>query len=237
MYSIETRLPQKQFLREPGPWSQCAVNEERRTLRVGGLIAIPVLVVAALVFFLSYRHNQQQNTRVYAAITRLQTGMLTQQRLIESSRRGLEGGEHGPSVASDQQKVQLQKGAKTCGRRLRPAKMRTRLLCKTSQSNVIPLTLRRTSSWRLKQPRLPDVNSGGSVTDGRTKWPKLLARWLRSECVNRVFALTLTLDPPYSDNQKRGRSVPCTSSCNVSAAHQPPRLRPLKYRLSFCQTA
>jgi DNA-binding response OmpR family regulator/S1-C subfamily serine protease len=86
-----------------------AVNEERQTLRVGGLTATAVLVVAALVFFLLYRHNQQQNTRVYAAITRLQTGMLTEQRLTESSRRGLEASEHAPSLASDPQKVQLQK--------------------------------------------------------------------------------------------------------------------------------
>src|SRR6266852_5109175 len=71
-----------------------AVNEERRTLRVGGLTTIAVLGAAALVFLLLYRHNQQQNTRVYAAITRLQTGMLTEQRLMESSRRGLERGEH-----------------------------------------------------------------------------------------------------------------------------------------------
>ena len=86
-----------------------AVNEERRTLRVGGLTAIAVLVAAASVFFLLYRHNQQQNTRVYAAITRLQTGMLTEQRVMQGSRRGLEGGEHSPSPASDSQKVQLQK--------------------------------------------------------------------------------------------------------------------------------
>src|SRR6201981_1984399 len=78
-----------------------AVNEERRTLRVGGLTAIAVLVVAALVFFLLYRRNQQQTTRVYAAITRLQTGMLTEQQLMESSRRGLEASEHSPSLASD----------------------------------------------------------------------------------------------------------------------------------------
>jgi len=86
-----------------------AVNEERQTLRVGGLVAIAVVVMAALVFFLLYRHNQQQNTRVYAAITRLQTGMLTEQRLMDSSRRGLEAGEHSPSLASDPQKMQLQK--------------------------------------------------------------------------------------------------------------------------------
>jgi DNA-binding response OmpR family regulator/S1-C subfamily serine protease len=86
-----------------------AVNEERRTLRVVGLTAIAVLVAVALVSFLLYRHNQQQNTRVYAAITRLQTGMLSEQRLMESSRRGLEASEHGPSLAIDPQKVQLQK--------------------------------------------------------------------------------------------------------------------------------
>jgi DNA-binding response OmpR family regulator len=86
-----------------------AVNEERRTLRVVGLTAIAVLVAVALVSFLLYRHNQQQNTRVYAAITRLQTGMLSEQRLIESSRRGLEASEHGPSLATDPQKLQLQK--------------------------------------------------------------------------------------------------------------------------------
>ena len=86
-----------------------AVNEERRTLRVVGLTAIAVLVAVALVSFLLYRHNQQQNTRVYAAITRLQTGMLSEQRLMESSRRGLEASEHGPSLATDPQKVQLQK--------------------------------------------------------------------------------------------------------------------------------
>jgi len=84
-----------------------AVNEERRTLRVGGLVVIAVLLVAAVVFFLLYRHNQQQNTRVYAAITRLQTGMLTEQKLMESSRRGLEASEHASSLASDSQNVEL----------------------------------------------------------------------------------------------------------------------------------
>ena len=110
-----------------------AVNEERRTLRVGGMTAIAVLVAAALVFFLLYRHNLQQNTRVYAAITRLQTGMLTEQRLMESSRRGLEGGEHSTHPwRAIHKKCNFRKGATTCGRRLQPAKTRTRLLCKIS---------------------------------------------------------------------------------------------------------
>src|SRR5437870_12202714 len=67
-----------------------AVNEERRTLRVGGLATVIVLIAAALIFLFSYRRAQEQNTRVYAAITRLQKGMLTQQQLVERSRRARE---------------------------------------------------------------------------------------------------------------------------------------------------
>jgi DNA-binding response OmpR family regulator/S1-C subfamily serine protease len=86
-----------------------AVNEERRTLRVGGLAIVAVLIVAGLVFFFFYRRTQQQNTRVYTAITRLQTGVLTQQKLMERSRPTLEDGERGPSLASNPEKLQLQK--------------------------------------------------------------------------------------------------------------------------------
>jgi DNA-binding response OmpR family regulator/S1-C subfamily serine protease len=86
-----------------------AVNEERRTLRVGGLATVAVLIVAGLLSLLFYRRAQQQNTRVYAAITRLQTGMLTQEKLMEHSARALDEGERGPSRASDPQKFDLQK--------------------------------------------------------------------------------------------------------------------------------
>jgi DNA-binding response OmpR family regulator len=86
-----------------------AVNEERRTLRIGVLATVAVLIVAGLTFFFFYRRGQEQNTRVYAAITRLQTGVLTQQRLMERSRQAVEGAEPGPALASDSQKLQLQK--------------------------------------------------------------------------------------------------------------------------------
>ena len=86
-----------------------AVNEERRTLRVSGLAAITVLIVAALAFVFFYRRGQEQNTRVYAAITRLQTGVLTQRQLMERSGRALENEDRGSSNASDPQKLQLQK--------------------------------------------------------------------------------------------------------------------------------
>jgi DNA-binding response OmpR family regulator/S1-C subfamily serine protease len=86
-----------------------AVNEERRTLRVGGLVTVALLVVAVLVFSFFYRRTQAQNTRVYAAITRLQTGVLTEQQLMERSRRALEDRGRGSSQASDPQKLELQK--------------------------------------------------------------------------------------------------------------------------------
>jgi S1-C subfamily serine protease len=86
-----------------------AVNEERRTLRGVGLAAVGVLIAVALVVLFFYRRSQEQNVRVYAAITRLQTGVLTQQQLMERSRQPVEDSEHGPSVASDSQKLQLRK--------------------------------------------------------------------------------------------------------------------------------
>jgi DNA-binding response OmpR family regulator len=86
-----------------------AVNEERRTLRVGGLATAAAVLVAALAFLFSYRRTQEQNTRVYAAITRLQAGVLTQQQLMERSRRALQDRDHSPSPASDSQKLELQK--------------------------------------------------------------------------------------------------------------------------------
>jgi len=86
-----------------------AVNQERRTLRVGSLATIAVLIIAAVVFSFFYRRTQEQNTRVYAAITRLQTGVLTEQRLMERSRRALEDAERSQSRVSDPQKLQLQK--------------------------------------------------------------------------------------------------------------------------------
>jgi DNA-binding response OmpR family regulator len=86
-----------------------AVNQERRALRVGRLVTAAVLIVAAVVFVFFYRRTQEQNTRVFAAITRLQSGVLTQEQLIERSRRALEEAEQRPSLASDPQKLQLQK--------------------------------------------------------------------------------------------------------------------------------
>src|ERR1700735_1819689 len=86
-----------------------SVNEERRTLRLGGLIAVAVLILAGLVFAFFYHRAQQQNTRVYAALTRLQSGVLTQQRLMDRSRTAAGDAAPSPSPASNPQQAQLKK--------------------------------------------------------------------------------------------------------------------------------
>jgi DNA-binding response OmpR family regulator len=86
-----------------------AVSEEQRTLRVGRKIALAIVGLAAVAFLISYHRTQQQNTRVYAAITRLQTGALTEQELLDRSRRVLEHAQNDPSPPRNSEKVQLQK--------------------------------------------------------------------------------------------------------------------------------
>ncbi|MGO9339209.1 MAG: trypsin-like peptidase domain-containing protein [Terracidiphilus sp.] len=86
-----------------------AVHEGRKTLRISGLATVSVLIVTGLFFLFFYRRGQEQDTRVYAAITRLQTGVLTQQKLMARSRRPLEDPEGDPVRVSDPQKHQLQK--------------------------------------------------------------------------------------------------------------------------------
>lgn len=86
-----------------------AVNDERRSLRVGRIIAVALLAAGATAILVFYHRTQQNNTRVYAAITRLQSGMLTQQQLMDRSQRRLEEAQRDPSLAKSSQKLQLQK--------------------------------------------------------------------------------------------------------------------------------
>ena len=99
-----------------------AVNEERRTLRVGGLATVIVLIAAVLVALFFFRRTHEENTRVYAAVTRLQGGMLRQQQLMERSRRAREDGERGLSAAGDPQKLQLQKQSEELRSKMATAK-------------------------------------------------------------------------------------------------------------------
>jgi DNA-binding response OmpR family regulator/S1-C subfamily serine protease len=85
-----------------------AVSEERRTLRTAGITALIALIAAGVLFVYFYRRSQEQNVRVYAAITRLQSGVLTQQRLLERSRQAAENAT--PAASSTNPQVfQLQR--------------------------------------------------------------------------------------------------------------------------------
>jgi DNA-binding response OmpR family regulator len=86
-----------------------AVNEERRSLRVGRVVGIALLAVAGTAFLIFYHRTQQENIRVYAAITRLQSGMLTEQQLMDRSQRTLAEVQRDPSLARDSQRLQLRK--------------------------------------------------------------------------------------------------------------------------------
>ncbi len=85
-----------------------AVNEERRTVRAGVVATVAVLIVAGVVSFVAYRRTQEQNTRVYAAITRLQTGVLRQQQLMDLSRHVLRDAARAPAPANDSQLVAVE---------------------------------------------------------------------------------------------------------------------------------
>lgn len=85
-----------------------ALNEERRTLKASTVAIIAILLAGGLASLFVHRRTQQQNTRVYAAITRLQSGLATQQQLLESVRRARDEMAQSPLPASDPQKAQLQ---------------------------------------------------------------------------------------------------------------------------------
>jgi DNA-binding response OmpR family regulator/S1-C subfamily serine protease len=66
-----------------------AVHEERRTFLAGATAIVLVLIIVGLVSFSFYCRSRADNVRVYAAVTRLQTGALSQQGLLERSRHSL----------------------------------------------------------------------------------------------------------------------------------------------------
>jgi DNA-binding response OmpR family regulator/S1-C subfamily serine protease len=66
-----------------------AVIEERRTFLAGAIAIVLVLIAVGLVSFSFYRRGHTENVRVYAAITRLQSGALSQQSLMERSRQSV----------------------------------------------------------------------------------------------------------------------------------------------------
>jgi DNA-binding response OmpR family regulator/S1-C subfamily serine protease len=95
--------------RDVGEQVVAAVSEERRTIRLGGIFVLILVAVAAAALLIFYHRTQQQNTRVYAALTRLQAGMLTEQKLVDRSHRTVEEAQQSPSPTNESEKLQLKK--------------------------------------------------------------------------------------------------------------------------------
>ena len=96
-------------------------------------------IVASLIF---YRRTQQQNTRVYAAIARLQTGVLTQQKLMDRSHLALDDAQRNPSPANNSEKLQLQKQSQDLKSQIAVSKTENSSLLQ-NQLSVVKERLRR----------------------------------------------------------------------------------------------
>ena len=84
-----------------------AVHEERRTFLVGATAIVLALTIVALVSLSFYHRSHTENVRVYAALTRLQTGALSQQSLLQLSRRSLANQALGTASNSPQDSAAL----------------------------------------------------------------------------------------------------------------------------------
>jgi DNA-binding response OmpR family regulator/S1-C subfamily serine protease len=96
-----------------------AVHEERRTFLAGATAIVLVLLIVGLVSFSFYRRSRADNVRVYAAITRLQTGALSQQSLLERSRQSLANPSPGTSSSQTEDTAALENKVATVEGRLR----------------------------------------------------------------------------------------------------------------------
>ncbi|HTC94318.1 MAG TPA: trypsin-like peptidase domain-containing protein [Terriglobales bacterium] len=103
--NLQKRLRLAETNRKESQQVAAAVDKGRRTLRVGFLATMTALAVVSLVFFFLYRRTQEQNTRVYTAVTRLQSSVLTQDQLIQRSRQT----QSGASAAANAETLELQK--------------------------------------------------------------------------------------------------------------------------------
>src|SRR6201996_4786396 len=96
-----------------------AVHEEQRTFLVGATAVVLVLIIVGLVTFSFYRGNHAENIRVYAAVTRLQTGVLSQQSLLERSRQSLGNQTLGPASSPSEETATLENQVAAVEGRLR----------------------------------------------------------------------------------------------------------------------
>ena len=77
-----------------------AVNKERRTFVAGAVSVVLVLVIVGVTSLALYRRGHAEDVRVYAAITHMQSGAFSQQKLIERSHQSLASQSAGATAVS-----------------------------------------------------------------------------------------------------------------------------------------
>jgi DNA-binding response OmpR family regulator/S1-C subfamily serine protease len=95
-----------------------AVREEKRTFLLGATAIVLVLILVGLVSFSFYRRSHAENIRVYAAMRRLQTGVLSEQSLLERSRQSLRSPAPGAASSSSDETATLENQVATVEGRL-----------------------------------------------------------------------------------------------------------------------
>lgn len=99
---LSERLHQTEETQNTNQQVVTAVKEERRTVLIGATAVVLLLIVVGLASFSFFRRSHAENVRVYTAITRLQTGALSQHSLMARSRESL--GNQSPQAPTGQSK-------------------------------------------------------------------------------------------------------------------------------------
>lgn len=81
----EERIRSIEEIRSTDKQAMTAVNEERRTFVAVAIAVVVVVVIVGFISFCLYRRGHADNVRVYAAITRMQSGAIPRQNVLGHS--------------------------------------------------------------------------------------------------------------------------------------------------------
>jgi DNA-binding response OmpR family regulator len=99
-----------------------ALNQGRRTLRLGVLLLVAVALLATAGLGLLYWRSQKQSLRVYTALAKLQTGVASERELLDLVRRARAQGEQNVADAMEAERQSLKQQSKELRAKLDSAK-------------------------------------------------------------------------------------------------------------------
>jgi len=89
-----------------------ALNQGRRTLRFGVVLVVVLAFLGTAGFGFLYWRSQKQNVRVYAALAKLQTGIVGEHDLLETVRRARAQAEQSATTSTEAQRQDLKRESK-----------------------------------------------------------------------------------------------------------------------------